>query len=66
MGCSRGLMEQLTRIHMPRPVSLATDAAVLACHIHCHAPIFVPIVALYSGASLAQSLHKNTAILYGL
>ena len=53
MGCSRGLMEQLTAIKLPRVVSLATDVAVMWCHIDHHSIVFVPMIALYSGAKLA-------------
>ena len=53
MGCSRGLMEQLTGIKLPRLVSLATDVAVMWCHIDHHSTVFVPMIALYSGAKLA-------------
>ena len=55
MGCSRGLMEQLTGIKLPRLVSLATDVAVMWCHIDHHATVFVPMIALYTGAKLALS-----------
>lgn len=53
MGCSRGLMEQLTGIQLPRLVALATDVAVMGCHIDHHATVFVPMIALYTGAKLA-------------
>ncbi len=52
MGCSRGLMEQLTRVKLPRLVSLAADVAVMWCHIDHHSTVFVPMIGLYAGAKL--------------
>lgn len=49
-GCSQGLLEQLTQTKLPPLVSLGANLAVTWCHIDHHSSVFVPIVALSTGA----------------
>lgn len=56
-SCTNGLLEQLTGVKLPAPISLAANVAVTICHIDHHASVFVPII----GVSLGAWAGKNAS-----
>jgi hypothetical protein len=63
-ACSHDLLEQLTGVRLPAPISLAAAVAVTLCHIDHHATVFVPIVGLFLGALVGSTTCAHGALLH--
>lgn len=53
-SCANSLLEQLTGVKLPAPISLMTNLAVTIAHIEHHSDIFVPIIGISLGAWAGQ------------
>lgn len=59
-GCSHGVLEKITGVTLPAPVSLAVAVAEMLAHVE-HQAIFVAIVALIIGAWVGENAaHAGT------
>jgi hypothetical protein len=54
-SCSQGFLEQLTKVKLPRFVSLGVNLAITWCHIDHHTSVFVPIIGLGLGTWVGQT-----------
>ncbi len=63
-SCAHGLLEQLTGVKLPWPVSVAANTAVMVCHIDHHEVVFVPIIGVSLGAWVGQTGSYYGALMY--
>lgn len=62
-SCANSLLEQLTGVKLPAPISLMTNLAVTIAHIEHHSDIFVPIIGISLGAWAGQKACHYGALL---
>lgn len=63
-SCSGGFLEQVTGVHLPDPLPLAAETAVLVAHLDHLPHVFVPMTAFYTGAGAGKVAAEHCARLY--
>lgn len=63
-SCAHGLIEQLTGVELPKPISLAANIAVTVCHIDHHSSVFIPIVGVSLGAWVGKAASHYGVIMH--